>query len=326
MSIPLAMACGEYEITRGLLDGSVRPEGVSLTCLSSDTERIFRSERRQECHISEYNLFAYFRDWEAGHDITAIPVFPHRRFRHGSIFVPAGSEAQTPADLAGSRIGIGGYQPAAAVWLRGILEEHYGLPGDSVTWYDVFGLSGELPEGLDEALPAQDPVSRYRIDDYLERGELDAVLSAYNPVGLRATPPTVRRLFPNFRDEEETYFRTTGIFPIMHVVTVRRSLVEEHPWVGANLFRAFSRAKQEAVHRLRNPRSLPLAFGQSVWQEQDQLLGPDPWQYGLGENNRRVLDTAIRYAVQQGILSRPVALDELFVPVDDEIPAGYEIR
>lgn len=326
MRLELTVACGAYEITRGLVDGNARADGIDLLCLTQDTERIYRSDRRAECDVAEHNLFAFMKEWESGGDVAAIPVFPHRRFRHGSIFVPAASSVTSPRELVGGRIGVGGYQPAAAIWLRGILHDYYGVPMDQVSWVDVFGLLGDVPNGVGGPLSASDPMSRFRIDGYVEDGSLDALLSAYNPVGLHGSPATIRRLFADFSTEEKRYYRDTGIFPIMHVVTVRRSLLDEHPWVAASLFRAFSVAKQQAMHRLRNPRYLPLAFAQAAWREQDELLGPDPWQYGLTDANRRVLTTAIAYAHQQGYLAHIVDPEELFVPVDGETPSGYEIR
>lgn len=324
MRLRLSLACGDYEITRALTAGDVEAEGLDLVCMTDDTERIYRTERRAECDVAEYNLFAFLREWDAGEDIAAIPVFPHRRFRLGSIFVPAGSPVTEPAGLAGARIGIGGYRPAAAVWLRGILEDHYGVDAGSLRWYDVFGLAGEVPGDLPGPLPAEDPMSRFAIDAYLESGQLDAMLSAYIPAGVAGG--RVRRLFERPDVEERAYYRQTGVFPIMHVVTVKRSVLDRWPWVAPNLFRAFGRAKQDALHRLRNPRTLPLAFAQSAWRDQEELLGPDPWQYGLTPGNTRTLELAVRYAVAQGYLREEVAPEDLFVPVDRETPPGFEIR
>ncbi|MEQ3552688.1 hypothetical protein WIS52_19625 [Pseudonocardia nematodicida] len=324
--LQLSLACGDYEITRPLVEGRIRPDGIDLVSLTRDTERIFRRERRRECDVAEHNLFAFLADHAAGDDVVAIPVFPHRRFRLGSIFVPATSIVRDPHELAGGRIGIGGYQPAAAVWLRGILEDHYELPAETVNWYDVFGRVGQLPDGLAAPLPADDPSSRFEIDRFLVDGRLDAMISAYDPAGLRASAPTVRRLFDDVAAHERAYYRDTGLFPIMHVITLRRSLVQRHPWVPASLFEAFVRSRHEALQRLTNPRTLPLAFGQSAWQEQAEILGPDPWQYGLTEANRRVLATAVDYAVRQRLIPGPVTSEELFAPVDAEVAAGHEIR
>jgi 4,5-dihydroxyphthalate decarboxylase len=143
-----------------------------------------------------------------------------------------------------------------------------------------------VPADLDGPLAPEDPTNRFAIDRYLVDGRIDALLSAYNPSGLHAGSPTVRRLIPDFQAVERDYYMQTGIFPIMHVVTVQRSLVEKQPWLPASLTQAFTRAKQEAYHRLRNPRALPLAFSQSAWSEQDRLMGPDPWQFSCNRARR----------------------------------------
>ncbi|QYC45567.1 4,5-dihydroxyphthalate decarboxylase [Nonomuraea coxensis DSM 45129] len=319
--LTLSLACGDYEITRALTDGQVRPDGIDLHVLTADKERIFRLDRRAECDVAEFNVVQYLRARERGEPLTAIPVFPHRRFRHGSIFVNTASGIRTVADLEGRAVGIGGYEPAAAVWIRGILQDEHGLNLDKVDWQDVFGAFGRLPDGQDAPLLPTDSAARHRIDDLLTTGGVSATVSAYNPPSLLAGDPAVARLFPDFPRVEREYYARTGVFPVMHVVTIRQEVVDRHPWVPASLTAAFTAARRAAMERLRNPRALPLAFVQDVWREQDELMGRDPWQYGLTRANERAMELIVRYAREQGITTGDPSVASLFTPVDVE-PSG----
>jgi 4,5-dihydroxyphthalate decarboxylase len=320
-TLTLSLACGDYEITRPLLDGSIRPDGIEFHALSADKERIYRLDRRNECDVSEFNIVQYLRAKEQGEPLTAIPVFPHRRFRHGSIFVNTTSGIRTVADLEGKAVGIGGYEPAAAVWIRGILQDEHGLDLAKVDWQDVFGGFGRLPDGQREPLSPTDSAARHRIDELLTSGAISATVSAYNPPSFVAGDPVVARLFPDFPEVERAYYAKTGVFPVMHVLTIRQEVVDRHPWVPASLMSAFTAARLRAMERLRNPRALPFAFVQEMWREQDRLLGKDPWQYGLTAGNVRALELIVRYAREQGITTAEAPVASLFSPVDEE-PSG----
>jgi 4,5-dihydroxyphthalate decarboxylase len=310
----LTLACGDYELTRPLQEGTVRPEGVELIVLTGDLDRIYRIERRQECDLAEFNVTYYFVAREQGYPITALPVFPHRRFRHGFAFVNTEAGIRRPSDLRGRRVGISGYRPAAVIWIRGILQDFWSLPWREVTWVDVHGILGERPP---EADAWSDGGASELLEEMLRDGRIDGLLSPNLPAALVEGDGRIARLFPDHAQAEVAYYRETGIFPIMHVVTIRRDLVERHPWVVPNLLRAFDQAKELAYRRVRNPRVVPLAFFQAAWEEQRALLGPDPWAYGLGPANARNLETVLRYAHDQGLIQRRPNLDELFVRVDD---------
>jgi 4,5-dihydroxyphthalate decarboxylase len=316
--VALSLACGDYEITRALAEGLVQPDGIELTVLTEDKERIFRLERRNECDVAEFNVVQYLKSRETGGNLIALPIFPHRRFRHGSIFVRTDEAIESPKDLRGRSMGIGGYEPAAAIWIKGILQDQYGLTAPDIDWQDVFGLLGRLPDGQSAPADPTDPTSRYLIDELLLHGKLSGVASAYMPPAFLAGDTRVRRLFDDPRAVELEYFRETGVFPTMHVMTVRAELVERHPWIPASLMAAFSRAKRMAYDRLRDPRVVPLAFWQQAYDEQEHLLGPDPWQYGLTDGNRRAVQAVVRYCAEQGITSRQEAIDDLFAAVDVE--------
>jgi 4,5-dihydroxyphthalate decarboxylase len=160
----------------------------------------------------------------------------------------------------------------------------------------------------------------------LAQGELDAVLHSDLIKPFVAKDARVARLFPSYKNEEIAYYKKTGIFPIMHVMGLRQSLVEQHPWVAVNLYKAFNEAKAIAMKRMQNPRIVPLAWYREAWEEQETILGPDPWQYGLTENNRNNLDTLIGYSHEQGLIKKKPTLEQLFLKVSQGDKRGTEFR
>jgi 4,5-dihydroxyphthalate decarboxylase len=321
--LPLTLTCGDYEITRPLAEGLIEPDGIALTVLTdpASRDRHWRLPRNAECDLGEFNACAYFMARERGHPYVALPIYPHRRFRHGFVFVNAGKGIAKPADLRGRRIGcFGGFQPAACVWLRGILEEFFGLPHREAVW--VLPRVDEIPFTPPAGLTIETVPAGKSLDDLLAEGEIDAMLAPSFPAPFLKGDKRVARLFPDFKTREIDYYRQTGIFPIMHLVMIRQSIVEQHPWVGSNLAYAFNRAKEMAYQRLRNPRVLPQAWSVSAAEEQVAILGRDPWAYGLSAANRTNLETALRYTHAQGLISRVPPLDEIFVPIDASVFAG----
>ncbi|MCZ4341190.1 ABC transporter substrate-binding protein [Sphingomonadaceae bacterium G21617-S1] len=312
--LKLTLACGDYEIIRPLKEGAVSPDGIELNILtgSDSATRHWRFLRGQydvaECSGSSY-LVARDRDMP----FRALPVFLHRRFRHGFVFINTGKGIEKPSDLIGRKVGVKFYQVSAILWLRGILEEHYGVPHKSIEWF------AELDEDIAFDPPAD--LKLQRLDDsksvekMLADGELDALLHPDIIEPIVNKDPRVGRLFPNYKAEEVRYYQKTDIFPIMHFMGLKRELVEQHPWVVANLYHAFEQSKAMAMKRIRNPRIIPLAWYQEAWEEQEALLGPDPWEYGLTPRNRKNLDTMVGYSHAQGLISRNIPLDELFLDV-----------
>ena len=316
--LELSFACGDYEITRPLAEGAVKPDGIELTVLTGagSRERHWRMARGNAYDICEFNACAYFMARDRGVPWTAIPVFTHRRFRHGFVFINTSKGIKQPPDLIGRRVGGTNFQPAGNIWARGILEEFFGVPHKKLAWITEReeDIEFDAPPGLKiERIPRGKS-----LDDMLAAGELDAMISPSFPRPFLQGDKRIARLFPNYKEVEIEYFRTTGIFPIMHVTVVRRDIVEAHPWVPASLVRAFDEAKRIAYERVRNPRVVPLAWFSAAWEEQNEILGRDPWAYGLGAANRKNLETAIRYTHQQGLIRREIPLAELFVNTDDE--------
>jgi 4,5-dihydroxyphthalate decarboxylase len=315
MKLQLTLACGDYEIMRPLKEGKVQPDGIELTVLTGmdSTTRHWRFLRGREFDVAEVSASSYILARDRELPFRAIAVFPHRRFRHGFIFINTGCGIAKPTDLIGRRVGVKSYQVTASLWLRGILESEYGVPHNSMEWFS------ELDE--DVAFTPPEGLRLTRIPDHksiekmLAEGEIDALLHPDIITPIVEKDPRVGLLFPNPKQEEVLYYQRTGIFPIMHVLGLKQELVEQHPWVATNLFKAFEEAKSIAMKRMRNPRLVPLAWYQEAWDEQAALLGPDPWEYGLGEANRRNLSTLVGYSHAQGLISENLSLEKLFLPV-----------
>jgi len=312
----LTFAAGDYDIVRSLKEGLVDVDGIELVMLTSigSRERHWRMARRAEFDLCELNVGAYFMARDQGEPLSALPVFLHRRFRHGFIFVNTEAGIREPKDLIGKRIGGTNFQPASNIWMRGILQEHYGVPHRQNTWVVERSEDIEFERPADLRFEMIPPDKK--LDVMLAEGELPATLSPNMPRRFLQRDKRIVRLFPNYKQVEIDYYQQTGIFPIMHVTAIKREIVEKYPWAPTNLAKAFEQAKAMAYRRVANPRVVPLAWVRTAMEEQERILGSDPWEYGLGERNRHNLDTVLRYAKQQGLVKRDLTLDELFEPTD----------
>jgi len=324
--LELTLACGDYEIIRPLKDGTVKPDGIDLNILTDmdSTTRHWRFLRNQEFDAAEVSCSSYIAAKDKGFAFDALPIFLHRRFRHGFIFTNLSKGITKPKDLIGKRVGLKQYQSTAILWLRGLLEHEYGVPFKSIEWFTELAEAVEFkrPEGLKlERIP-----DHKSIETMLAEGEVDALIHPDLIQPLIDKDPRVGRLFPNYKQEEMDFFTRTGIFPIMHVLGLKREIVEKHPWVAVNLYQAFNKAKKIGMERMENPRLVPLAWYREAWEEQESLLGADPWEYGLGENNAKQLDMLARFAHEQGTTNRLLTLDELFLPVDQGHKRGHVFR
>ena len=312
---PLTLACGDYEIVRALRDGSVEPDGIDLTVLTDmdSTTRHWRFIRNRDFDMAEYSCSAYVVARDQDLPVTALPVFLHRRFRHGFVYINTGKGITKPKDLIGRKVGIKSYLVTAGHWMRGILEHEYGVPHKSIAWFS------ELDEEVDFTPPADLNLTRLphdkSVEDMLVEGELDAVIHADLIEPILKGDPRVARLWPDYKAEEMSYYKKTGIFPIMHVMGLKQELIEQHPWVPINMFHAFQRSKAMAMRRLNNPRIVPLAWYREAWEEQERILGPDPWEYGLTDRNRHNLETIAGYSHEQGLTRRKLPVDDMFVSV-----------
>jgi 4,5-dihydroxyphthalate decarboxylase len=315
--LQLTLACGDYEIVRPLKEGLVQPDGIELTILTAmdSTTRHWRFLRKNEFDVAEVSSSSYIISRDRGMPFHAIPVFLHRRFRHGFIFINTTKGITKPTDLIGRRVGVKSYQVSAILWMRGILEQEYGVPHQSIEWFSELDEDVEFnpPKGLKlTRIPEEKS-----IETMLADGEIDALIHPDIIEPILEKDPRVGLLFPDCKKEEMAYFKKTGIFPIMHVMGLKAELAERYPWIAPNLYKAFDAAKAIAMKKMRNPRIVPLAWYQEAWEEQEAVLGPDPWQYGLGAANTKNLETLVGYSHEQGLISRRIPLDELFLDVSE---------
>ena len=320
----LSVACGDYDSVKALKEGSVEAGGLELIFLTDmgPRERHWRLARKMQFDVCEENVGAYFMARERGDPIAGIPVFLHRRFRHGFVFINTGAGIKSPKDLIGKRVGGTNFQPAGNIWMRGILEEHYGVPHREITW--IVDRSEDVPFTAPPGLRIEMKTSAKSLSDMLADGELPAMISPTIPRPFAAGDKRIARLFPNYKEIEIDYFRSTGIFPIMHVTTIRQEIADKYPWVATNLVKAFEAAKLAAYRRVANPRMVPLAWVRTAVEEQQDILGHDPWAYGLTPANRRNLETIQRYTHQQGMIGKLRPLEELFEDIDLGDSVGSE--
>jgi 4,5-dihydroxyphthalate decarboxylase len=317
----LSLACWNYDRTRALMDESVQPDGIDLTYLNLPVEEtFFRMLRHGEFDVAEMSLSSYtvsmFRE---PRPFVAIPIFPSRFFRHSCIYVNANAGIREPKDLIGKRIGTPEYQMTAPVWIRGILADHYGVPVDSVTYWtggeEEPGRSEKIALDLPARIRVQPIGSRQTLAAMLASGEIDALHTARMPSTYSVRGGTVRRLFENYKDVEQQYFRDTGIFPIMHTVVIRRSVYEENRWIAQSLYKAFARAQRQTYQDLYVTAALKamLPWLTAHVEETRALMGDDYWSYGF-ERNRDTLATFLRYHHEQGLSRQLLAPEDLFAP------------
>ena len=313
----LTLACGNYEIVRPLKDGTVKPDGIDLTILTDidSSTRHWRFLRNREFDVAEVSASSFLLAKDLDHPIVGVPVFLHRRFRHEFVFINTKKGIKKPTDLIGKKVGVKSYQVSAILWMRGILEQEYNVPHKSIHWY------AEIDEDIEFIPPPDLKLTRLSnnqtLEDMLVSGELDAVIHADLIDPYINGDPNVARLFDDYKAEEIRYYQKTGIFPIMHVMGVKKEIVDANPWVPISLYKAFDKAKAIAMKRMFNPRIVPLAWYRHAWEEQRQLLGNDPWEYGLTDANRHTLETLIGYSHSQGMIKRQLTLDELFASVSE---------
>ena len=309
----LALACGDYEIIHALKDGSVKADGIELTVLTDMTSdvRHWRMIRNREFDVAELSMSNYLIARYQGLPLAAIPVFLHRRFRHGFIFINSQKGIEKPTDLIGKKVGLRNFQATNNLWLRGILEHEYQVPHKKIHWIKqdeeevVFAPPGDLK--LERVGAGKN------VEKMLVEGELDALIHPELIQPVLDRDKRVKRLFQNYKELEVDYYKRTGIFPIMHTAAIKKEIVEQYPWVPLNLMEAFQRAKEIAYERMENPRRVPLAWFRHALEEQEDILGGDPWIYGLGEANRKNLETLIQYSYEQGLIGKKPAVEELFI-------------
>jgi 4,5-dihydroxyphthalate decarboxylase len=312
----LTLALGDYDHTRDVAQGVVRPDGIELVWLNLPVEEIFfRFTKYREWDVTELSFGKYVSLLSQDDaSVVALPVFPSRVFRLSSIYVRPDGPVKRPADLAGKRIGVPEWAQTAAVYSRGYIAHELGVKLSDIEWVQAgLGEPGRV-EKVALKLPAGlrlRPVPDKTLTGMLLAGELDAVLSARPPQAF--AEGRVARLYPEYREAEEAWFRKTGVFPIMHVVALRRDVFERDPWVAMNLVKAFEEAKRRSLARLGDITAshAPLAWLGDYVARLRTLMGEDPFPYGV-DPNRPTLDTFLRYAFEQGVCHRLLDAEHLF--------------
>jgi 4,5-dihydroxyphthalate decarboxylase len=320
----LTLACGPFDRTQALRDGTVKPEGIELTYLALEPAEIFyRMINYREFDVSEMSITNYATLVSLGESpFVAIPVFPSRVFRHGSFFINTASGIRTPADLKGKRGGVVEYRQTAGVYMRGILQHEYGVKPADVQWVqarpDRLGRNPPADVTIATAPPGSQP------GELIERGEIDFLLSASPPVAFQRGSPRVARLFPNYRELEQDYYRRTKIYPIMHLIVIRKDVHERHPWAALSLYKAFCAAKDHCMRELLHAGAPRVSFAwlAALIEQERSIIGKDWYPYGV--ENPAAIEALMQYMEEQGLIARRPTVAELFVastlrpvPVDE---------
>jgi 4,5-dihydroxyphthalate decarboxylase len=318
--LPLTLACWDYDRTRPLIDGRIQPEGIEPNILILRPEESFpRMLQHQEFQVSELSLAMYMTLKARGNcPFVAVPVALSKIFRHSCIYVRPDAGIVTPEDLKGKRVGVFQYGSTGVVFMRGMLQHEYGVQAEDLHWFMGAGMGSHtqqpfiqltVPERVKLDFLAADQT----LEGQLEAGELDALFSLYIPMLFQEGSPVIARLFPNYKELEQEYYRRTRIFPIMHTVVIREDVAREHPWVLTSIYKAFCEAKDLAVNGLYDTDALRVALPWLIdhVEEARRVFGNDFWAYGL-EPNRPTLDALGQYVFEQGLAPRPVSPDELF--------------
>ena len=320
-ALNLSLAIGNYDRVRPLIDGEIQIDGVDpVFMLLTPEEMFFRAFRHQAFDVSELSFSSYVVSLTRDNPpYVAVPVFLSRAFRHTSIYIRNDKGIEKPEDLKGRRIGIAEYQLTANVWARAILQDDYGVLPSDIHWIRGGMNTPGRPEKLKVSLPPDvklDPAPDDRsLNDLLSAGEIDGFIGPRWPKCFDQGHPNVTRLFGNSIDVASDYYRRTGIFPIMHVLGVRRELADQHPWLPGALFKAFNGSKAMARAALNDTSAtkVTMPFVEDQLLAARELMGDEFWSYGV-TGNEKVLETFLSHHHSQGLSSRLVTLKELFHP------------
>jgi len=317
-NIQLTLACEDYDRTRPIKDARIKPEGIEINYLVMSVEEIFwRMMKYEEFDVSELSMGAFLTAAARGRrPFIAIPVFPSRTFRHRCIFINTASGIERPEELRGKRMGVPEYSMTAAVWLRGLFEHEYGIPPSEIHWIQAGEEQPGRKDRVDFEMPPgvrMDSRNDRTLNEMIASGEIDAMMSPRMPTCFLEGAPNVRRLFANYRKAEMDYFAKTGLFPIMHVIVIKRAIYEKDPWVAQTLYKAFCEAKDLCMRELYDTNILrvSLPWTSAEYEDTRDLMTTDYWPYGLA-SNRMNLETLNGYLHEQGLIEQRLNLDELF--------------
>lgn len=316
--LPLTLAISHYDHVSDLVAGRIPIEGIDLIALTMQVEEIFfRTFTYRDFDVSEVS-FAKYASLVSQSDspLVAIPVFPSRVPRQSSIYVRRDGPVREPRDLIGKRVGLPEWAQTASVYSRGLLMHHYGIDLASIQWIqagvDQPGRAEKVKLNLPKGVTVT-PAPEKSLGGMLVAGEIDAVLTAHPPLCFEERHPNVTRLFENYLEVEMQYVRETGIFPIMHTVAIRRELLDQHPWIAMNLYKAFDEAKRRSVERMKfiGWAAVPIPWCYAYAEKAQELFGDDIWPYGI-EPNRKTLEAFLQYAFEQGVCHRKLTPEDLF--------------
>ncbi len=307
--LPLRLAIADYDRTRPLINGSVKPEGIKLTTASPEIAAFCNGPVYEQFDVAEMSFSMYVAAKGRGEPVIALPIFPLRMAVLAYIFVRTDSPYKSPSDLVGKRIASIGYRYTVNLWLRGMFKDHYGLAPEQVTW--VTGQQENagfvMPKGIDVRVKeGRSP------GDLLLSGEADAIIGPEAPDEFLKGDKRIRRLFPDARQEGVDYFRKTGIFPTTHIVAMSEASYRARPWVAEPLVKAFTEAQRQCDAFI-YANAKHVTFPDTVFflEEQRRVWGPNPWPHGMAAN-RHTAETFVRYAHEQGYIDRILSIEELF--------------
>ena len=321
--LKLTLACNDYDRTRALIDGSVKASGIDLEITRLKPRELFpRMLDHQEFDVAELSLASYATLVARGASpFVAIPVMLSKLFRHSCIYVRRGAGIERPQDLKGKRVGTTQYGATAVVYIKGLLQDEYGIRPEDLHWF-IGGLSTPtepplVPLNLPGNITLEFLPGGQTLEALFEERKLDALFAILLPQMFLAGSPQIARLFPNYRDVEEDYYRRTSILPIMHTVVIKKDVYDAHPFVAQSLYRAFTAARDRAIEPLYDTDALmvSLPFLIDHIEHSRRVFGDDFWAYGI-EPNRPSLDALCRYVHEQSLAPRRIKPDDLFVPVE----------
>ena len=330
--LSINMAGYNLDRTKALFDGQVKVDGCDFQIeeqgIGDLNTHVFSGP--QTLDVTEIGLHPFMLAYanEGFRDYSLLPIYPMRVFRHKSIFIRTDRSIKGPEDLRGKKVATPGFSSTSLTWLRGIMQHEYGVSPEEIQWYvsakdssaeaagKVSKQESLVPKGLSVS---QGPEGKDE-SDMLESGDVDALFHAAEPRAYIEGHPKVARLFPDFRKTERAYFKKTGIFPIMHAVAIRNTLVEQHPWLPKAVFNAYSQAKRIMYDQLKKMgwATISLPWAAQEIEETYALMGENFLPYGI-ESNRKALEALFQYSYEQGLCSRELTIEEVFHPASFEL-------
>ncbi len=316
MAAKLRLGIADHDLNTAIIDGTVKVEGFDLDVAHSTNDgEIHQLLRDGKVDACEYSFGGLLGERARGVPFISIPAFPNRKFRLSYIFVNDAAGIETAKDLEGKRVGILLWANTAGIWARGALQHYYGVDLTTIKWFSRMGAPAGLPPSISvEKLP-----EGASLDEMLVGGQLDAVIQADVMPSIKRKDSRVRRLFRDYKTEEQSYFKATGIFPISHMVTFPQEFADANPEAPVAVLDAFRRSRDEAFNRLEEQEVLSISWASAQLDEQRALMGPNYWAYNV-EDNIRPLEAMMDFAYEQAVTPRRMHVDELFVPEAAALP------